>query len=492
MLGVIGFLRDMSKNYFYNLLLSVVNVLFPVLSFPYASRILGPEGIGKVQFILTFAQYFALIAAIGIPIYGIKEIAKCKNDIYKRSIVFSELVTIYFLSSLILSAIYLGVILWFPFFDVDQEVYQIAVLIVFLGFSSIDWFYSGMEDFKNIALRSMLVKIISVLLLYWLVKDRNDYSYYLYIMIFSLLGNNILSLVLIGNRAKLVFTNLNLLRHLNPLLYIFSTTLAVSMYTVLDTTLLGFLSDEKAVGLYTAAVKLTKLTLPFVTSLGVILIPKIASGFADHNWIEVQKRLSQSFNFVIFFSVPIALGLFMLAPEFITIFSGADFIAATPSMRVLSLLPLIIGFGHFFLFLILVPGGKNREMIFSVLGGVITGLVLNAILIPAYKEFGSSVANVCSELVVTLFYFYFIQKHYKFVYDWIMIIRAIFCSVLFIPLIMLIRMVDLNMLISLAISIVLCTLLYISMQWLLYKNYFVLKVAEYIKGRLAFNDLLKS
>ena len=176
----------------------------------------------------------------------------------------------------------------------------------------------------------------------------------------------------------------------------------------------------------------------------------------------------------------------MLAPEFITIFSGTEFIGATPSMQILSLLPLVIGFGHFFLFLILVPGGKNKEMVFSVIGGVITGLLLNIILVPVFKEIGSSIANVCSELVVTSLYYYYVQKHYKFKYEWIMVIRAIICSVLFIPLVMLIRSLEINMLTSLFFSIILCAMVYMAMQWYLYKNYFVLQVGEFVKAKLAF------
>lgn len=481
----------MTKNYFYNLLLSVVNILFPVLSFPYASRILGPEGIGKVQFILTFAQYFALIASFGIPIYGIKEIARCKNDLTKRSAVFSELIIIYFLSSLFLSLFYLAVIFWFPYFKFDKAVYLSAVLIVLLGFSSIDWLYAGMEEFKSIALRSILIKVISLGLLYWLVNNRSDYSNYLYIMIFSFLGNNIISFILIGDKVKLLFTNLNLKKHLNSLFFIFTTTLAVSMYTVLDTVLLGFLSNEAAVGFYTAAVKLTKLTLPFITSVGVIMIPRISAEFSVNNWDEIQKLLSKSFRFIIFFSIPIGFGLFMLAPEFITIFSGNEFIEASLSMRILSLLPLVIGFGHFFLFLILVPGGKNKEMVFCVIGGVITGLSLNFILVPSYREIGSSVANVLSEMVVTALYYYYVQKHYKFKYDWIMIIRAVVCSLLFIPIVMLIRASEMNMIGSLFFSVITCTVVYIAMQWYIYKNDLVLEITGMIKSKLVFKTAIK-
>jgi O-antigen/teichoic acid export membrane protein len=476
----------MIKNYFYNLLLTLANLLFPIISFPYVSHIIGPGGIGKVQFVLSFAQYFGLIASIGIPTYGLKEIARFKNNIEGRSKVFSELIAIYLLTSVCLSLIYFVVIFLFPYFKADRDMYLAASLMVMLGFSHIEWFYSGMEEFKSIAMRSVLFKVLGLIFLFLLVKERADFKFYLYIMMFSFLGNNLLSFILIFGKIKPIFSGLELRRHLTPLLLILGTTLAVSMYTDLDTVLLGFLSDSNTVGLYTAAVKLSKITLPFVTSMGVILIPKVAKDFSENNLIEVQLSLNQTFRFLVFFSVPIVFGLGLLAPEFIALFSGEEFLPAINSMRILSLLPIIIGFGHFFLFLVLIPSGRNREMLFCVLGGLATSLILNVLLIPYFQEVGSSVANICSEVMVTTLYFYIIRKYFNFVYDWQLFIKAFISSLIFFPIIWFVRELNIHLVFTLIISTVGCAMAYVLIQLSIFRNNFVFDILNFV--RLKFGE----
>lgn len=474
----------MAKNYFYNLLLTLANLLFPVLSFPYVSRVLGPEGIGQVQFVFSFAQYFALIASLGIPVYGMQQIAKHKDDFTGRSKVFSELIAIYLLSTLCLFLLYIGVICTIPYFSPDLEMYLAASAMVLLGFSYIDWLFTGMEEFQSIAIRAVLFKIIGLALLYFFVRDREDFRIYLYIMMFSFLGNNILSFFLVRGKVKLIFSGLQLKQHIVPLFFILGTSLASSMYTDMDTVLLGFLSNDRTVGLYTAAVKLSKITIPFVTSMTVILMPKVSKSFADRDLDQVQESIHQAFSFLMFFAVPMCLGLALLAPEFIALFSGNEFLPATNSMRLLSLLPVIIGVGHFFLYMILVPAGKNREMFFCVLGGVLMSLLLNILLIPSLQEVGSSIANVCAEVAVTVLYVYFIRQYFSFKYDWALLFKALLSALVFVPVVWLIRDLSLPLVFMLITSILGCGISYLGIQLLLFKNHVIFDILVFIKQKL--------
>ncbi len=474
----------MARNYLYNLLLTVANILFPILSFPYAAHVLGPEGIGKAQFVFTFAQYFAVFAALGIPTYGLTEIARKRDDPAGRSAVFSELTVIYFLSSLVLVLIYFGVISYVPFFSGDRGLYLAGGLFVFLSFSSIDWLYSGLEEFKVIALRSIAIKVISLILLFILVREDTDYHYYLYIMMFSYLGNNLLSFLLVKSRVKVLLKGLNLRRHLKPLWLIFAATLASSMYTLMDTVLIGFLSDEKAVGLYTAAVKLVKIALPVITSMGVILIPRITKAFSGNDLEAAQGFIDQTSQFVSFFAIPVGAGLVILAPEFIHVFSGDKFLPAVFSMQILALLPLIIGFGHLFLLLILIPAGRNREMLYAVLGGMISGLVLNFLLVPHLREVGASVANVTSEIIVTGLYLYFIRRHFSFRFHWSLLLKASVCVLPFLPIVWLVRSIEMNSYIALFVSICSCSMLYFILQWTFFKSRVVEDMLRFVKAKL--------
>ena len=322
----------MKKNYLYNLILSVSNILFPILSFPYASRILGPIGIGKVQLSTTLAQYFGLIAALGIPIYGIQEIAKYRHNKEQLSKVFSELFGIYFLNSIAVAILYFVIINIFPFFHQNYAMYIYAGVIVLFAFTTLDWVYAGLEQYRIITIRSIIIKAIALLLLYLLVHDSGDAIYFLIITIFSMMGNNLISLYFIRKQAKIRFRNLEFKKHLKPLFYIFATTMAASIYTYLDILLLGFLSTETAVGYYTAAIKLTKIAIPFITAAGFVLIPKFAIQSYNNNEQSIQALLEKSWHYIVFFSVPISIGLFSLAKEFILVFSGDEFTQAIPTM----------------------------------------------------------------------------------------------------------------------------------------------------------------
>jgi O-antigen/teichoic acid export membrane protein len=401
-------LSTTKRNYVFNLLLTGFNILFPVISFPYAAKILGPVGIGKVQFILSFTQYFALIAALGIPIYGVRVISQAAHDsklLYKN---LGELLSIHIVCSIIISIIYFATIISFSFFSTDKSLYFLSALIILMGFTSIDWYFSGIENFKLIAIRSVSIKVVSLICLFLFVKVKSDYTIYLAISLFSILGNNIINIISVRKHITIAYRGTK--KHLKPLMYTFGTTVATSMYTMLDTILIGFFADERSVGLYSASIKLTKISIPFIISAATVLMPRISKLFGASDYISLNLVLNKSFNFIVTTASPICIALIFLAPELIYVFSGTQFNEAVLTMQILSPLSLIIGLGYFWGFQILIPAGKEREMLISVIIGMVINLSLNCIMIPIYKQNGAAVANVISELMVTLAYMYFCLK----------------------------------------------------------------------------------
>lgn len=470
------------KNYIFNLLLTGFNILFPVISFPYVAKVLGPVGIGKVQFILSFSQYFALIAALGIPIYGVRIISQ---SVHNRQLLYKnlgELLSIHIICSIIVTVGYVITVVSFSFFGNDRSLYLLSGLIILMGFTSIDWYFTGIENFKLIAVRSVAIKVVALISLYLFVKTKTDYSIYLAISLFAILGNNIINIVSIGKFIKL--THKGTKRHLKPLMYTFGTTMATSMYTMLDTVLIGFFADEKAVGYYSASIKLTKISIPFIISSAQVLMPRIAKLFAANDFGALSVMLNKSFGFIVILASPVCIGLLFLAPELIYVFSGTQFNDAILTMQILSPLALIIGLGYFWGFQILIPAGKEREMLISVIIGMVCNLSLNVILIPLYKQNGAAVANIISELVVTMAYMYFCFKVISFKIAHRPLLFNLLATIPFIGVVLLCRYFNLNTWYLLIISSVAFGVTYVVIQVKLIKNSFVNElIAEYLLKR---------
>lgn len=470
------------KNYIFNLILTGFNILFPVISFPYAAKILGPVGIGKVQFIVSFTQYFALIAALGIPIYGIRLISQSTHDtklLYKN---LGEVLYIHIVCSVLISAVYILTVYSFSFFAFDRSLYLMAGLIILMGFTSIDWYFSGIENFKLIAIRSVAIKAISLVFLYLFVKVKADYNIYLAITLFSILGNNIINIYSIRKYITLSANGIG--KHFKPLLYTFGTTVATSMYTMLDTILIGFFADERSVGLYSASIKLTKISIPLIISSATVLMPRISKLFGAEDFDALKTILNKSFSFIVITAIPICIGLMFLAPELIYVFSGVQFKDSVLAMQILSPLTLIIGLGYFWGFQILIPARKEREMLISVTIGMIVNLSLNCLIIPVFKQNGAAVANVISELIVTAGYMYFCLKVIPFSISHKPIFNNLLSCVPFIVAVILLKTLHINVYLFLLISIVVFFGTYFFVQIKLLKNSIIKElIAQYMVKR---------
>lgn len=472
----------MKKNFLFNLLLSFSNILFPIISFPYVARVLGPEGIGKVQFVFSYAQYFSLFAALGIPVYGIKEIAKHRDHPEKIRAAFLSISTIFFITSLFATLLYLTSVLSLPFFKEHQQMYLLAGVMVFLSFTYTDWYYAGREDFKIIAIRSMIVKAIALCLLYTLVKNTQDLYAYLAVLIFTIIGNQVYGFILVFVKHKHSVASLDVRSHIKPLLFIFGATAASSIYTIWDTILLGFLSNATAVGFYTASIKIVKLLLPFVTSVGAVAIPSLAHKFANNKLEEVKSTIHHSFYFIVFITIPMAIGIYVLAPELMIIFSGAAFNDSVIPMQILSLLPLLVGFGYLFAFQILIPAEKNKEVFIAMLAGLFISVLFNILLVPKFLQIGAAIATIATEIGVTVIYFYFTKKHFQFQYPWAFLFQSLLAAITFIPVVFGIRYLSSNIYIVAFSSMLICTLLYGVAHIFVFKNFFLLK---YLRNKKA-------
>jgi O-antigen/teichoic acid export membrane protein len=472
------------KNYIYNLTLTLSNILFPIITIPYVSRILGPEGMGKIQFVNSFSQYFILIAALGIPVYGTREIAKIKSQKKELSQLFTSLILINFLTVFFISIVYFMIIFSFKNFDNERKLFFAASMIIILSFANIDWFYSGLEKYKFIAIRSIVVKLIFAVILFFFVKTNNDVLNYLYILVASSVLNNLINIFLSRkyiNFYKLTFPNL--LKHIKPLVLIFSSIFVASMYSTIDTLILGILKGYKDVGFYSAASRITKMTIPILTSMSIVLLPMLAVAFKERNFEQLKNVSKKSIDFVLLIGIPMSLGLYVLSPELIRLFSGNNFDPAIMSMKILSPLVVVIGLSTIFAVQILTPASLDLEVSASVLFGLLLSLVLNFFLIPKMGFIGASISNILSEILVMILFYFQTKKVVNNIFDLKNALKYFFISLFFFPIVYVFRSFTNQNFIIVFCSIISCSIWYLLMQYFFLKNNFIHDQLKKIKKR---------
>lgn len=485
-------MSSIQKNFFYNTIHSITQVLFPLIIFSYVARVIEPIGIGKVAFVESICRYAILIAALGIPIYGVREVAKLKEDKIKLSKLCSELITIHFISSLLISFVYLIMVSTTSKLSDHLNFYLIGLVMIFSNIFSIEWYFQGIGDFKFITIRTLIVRIVMTILVFFMVtKPEHSFNFFL-LTVFTNLIISIINLWHANKQLaiKLTFQIKNLKQHFKPLLLIFSTTISISIYVLLDTIMLGFLSDEKAVGFYSMALKISKIPMLFVGAIGLVLIPQLSFSFSNKDYGRFNMLIAKSINFVITFSFPIIFYIVSVSDELIHVFAGEQFLGASLSLKILSTLVLLIGLSNIFGMQILTPMGKDKYLTYSVVFGTVFSLSLNYILIPIYQEIGAVITNVITEIIVTGMTFYFASKFIKLDLKYTFIIKSFLFSIPFYFFSSLISKFTINNITILIGTTVLAGFYFLIMQFYLLKNDIIIDLKNNLKQKIWPNTII--
>lgn len=477
-------------NLFYNIILSGTQILFPIVTFPYASRILGPDGVGLVSFAESICRYFLLLAALGIPIYGVREISKARNNKQNVSKLFSEIFFLHVITTVFVAILYIICIAFIPKMQINYDLFIWGILMIVFNLFTVEWLFMGYEDFKFVTIRSLIIRVLAVVYLFYYVKNPEDYVKYFLLTVFTTVANGLVNLFFSYKLVKLDFnfSTLNLKKHLRPLLLIFSTTVAISIYILMDTILLGFLSTDTAVGYYTAALKMNKITLLVVGALGTVLIPKLSEIVSKQDDVEFSRLISQSLNFVLTITVPVTIAIVMLSPEIIYLFSGKGFDQAILTMRILSPITLFIGLSNVFGLQILTPLSKDKELMISVIIGTFVSLLLNFILIPRFNENGAAISNVIAELTVMTLTYFKAKKYIKISLPSELIFKNIIFAVPYFCIILLFKLIFSESLMIIVFSFSISLIYFTFSQCYLIKNPLVLNIVKSLNSKYLKND----
>jgi len=404
------------KNIFYNVLLALSQVLFPLITFPYIARVLGPENIGLYNFSESYARYFALVAALGISVYGVREIAKKQANPKGLAFTFVELFFINLIATCFLSVVYIGTILEVDKLAAYPELFYWSFLFFFLQVFVLEWFFTGINQFKFIAVRFFFIRLLFVVALFVFIKKSGDYVLYMkmQVMLNFFLGLiNFIYLRKFVDFKLLQFSQLNLKQHLKPLFILFLTIFSISIYLHFDTVLLGMLADNESVGYYSASLKLVKIIIAVLAAITAAMFPTMVKLFEQGAMDEFKKMLQEAYELVISIGIPTAILVCLLAPEIVYLLFGSNFNLAVLPLRITTPLIIIVSLSTIYGFQILSVHAKDKQILLAAIAGMVFSLALSFLIIPIYKQNGAAVTILLTEALVLSVFIYFSRKIIK-------------------------------------------------------------------------------
>ena len=401
--------KSITKNYIYNLTYQVLTLILPLITTPYLSRVLGATPIGIYSYTYSIVSYFLLFGALGVALYGQREIAYVNADKEKRKKVFWEIVSCRFVT------MFIAMIVYYVFFmrTGDYKVYyRIWFMELIATAFDISWFFQGLEDFKKTVIRNVIVRIVSVTLIFILVKKPEDLIKYITIYaIADLVGNLSLWLYLPKYFKGVKIEKIKTFAHLPAIILLFIPQIANQVYNLLDKTMIGrIITDKSEVGFYEQGQKVIRVLLTLVTSLGIVMIPRMASTFASGDKEKIVEYMKKSFKFVFFLAFPIVFGLISVSASFVPIFFGPGYEKVIILLNVISPTIILTGMANVIGTQYLLPTKRQKEYTTTIVIGLVINFILNYILINLYNSIGASIATVVSELVVVIAQMYVIRK----------------------------------------------------------------------------------
>ena len=388
-------------NFLMNILLKMSSMIFPLITFPYISRVLMADGCGQVQLATSFISYFTLLSQLGIPTYGIRACAIVRDNRMALTRTVHELMVIQLVMTAVSYSIFFVLLQSLPRIAQEKTLYLITSATVFLGMLGMEWLFQAMEQYTYITMRSLLFKVLSVVAMFALVHAREDYLVYAGISVFASAGSNVMNLTQLRKYVALKpVGGYDVKRHIRPVLIFFALSCAATIYTSLDSVMLGFMTTDADVGYYSAAVKIKNILVNIVAALGTVLLPRVSYYFEQNKLDEFWAVIKKALSFVVLVALPLTVYFMIFAGNGISFLSGSGYEKAVIPMVVIMPTVLLIGLTNIMGIQLLVPTGRETVVMYSTIVGAVVDLIVNLILIPPLKATGAAIGTLIAELAV--------------------------------------------------------------------------------------------
>ena len=469
--------KSLAINAAFNSIHKVINLIFPIVSSIYVSHILLASGIGRIGIAQNMVQYFVVIAPLGIPNYGTREIAKVRDNLSKTNKLFTELSLINFISTCICLLFYYTSILSVGRFASERLLYIVCGIPIICNLFNIEWFFQGQEEYVYISIRNIIVKLISLVLILVFVRDSSDYNIYALIYACGLGANHVFNVIRLRRfNLKLDFSKLNIRRHLRPITILLCSTIAIELYTLLDTTMLGVMTSEEVVGYYANSIKLNKIVVGLIAAIAGVLLPRLSYYHKNGLQKKCSELVSTITNLMIFLVLPAATGIFLLADNIVPLFFGKSFLPAVLTTRIGVGIVLVLGFSNLFGTQVLLTYDKEKILLLATILGASSNMCMNALLIPRLQQNGAIIASVVSETLVTIITYIAAKKYLTISIDLFACVKSVIGCAIMSGGIILVKQFEYGYLFTTFISIFIGVIIYIGVN-IIFKNsnlYFLL------------------
>lgn len=389
--------KSLVKNSIYYIVYRLINVIYPLITATYVSRVLEPSGVGEVSLAQTVVIFLVACASLGIPNYGVREVSRAESA-DKLNRLFSELFLINIFSTAIVSILYYGVV-HFADLGINRILYYIEGIILLLNVINVDWFYQGIENFRYIAIRSCIVKIISVFAIFSFVKTKNDICIYALIFALAYAGNYLFNIINLRKYIRFTVKGIKPQIHLASVAILAITYISNEIYVTVDSVMLGIFSVSSEVGYYSNAMKVIKILINVFTAAGVALLPRLSVLKSEGKIERINSITNQAIRLLLLLILPSMIGMILVSKELVVVLFGSKFGPASSILAVLSLLIVLRTISNLFL-QILISNNKDENTSIIYLTAMIGNVGMNFFLIQHSGAVGAAIASVISEFYI--------------------------------------------------------------------------------------------
>lgn len=476
--------KSIKLNFMVNIFLNGSAYILPLLTKPYVSRILHAEGMGKVSFATSLISYFTMFAMLGVPTYGIRACARVRDSKDELQKTVQEIFLMNLILSIFVYIAFAGMLFFVPQVQGKKALLLVMSCSIILNVIGMEWFYRGTEEYVALAIRSLIFKVIAILLIFALVRSEADYIIYGFCTVIASFGSNIVNFIFVAKKTKFKPVSLkNIQRHLKPTLVFFAMSVATTIYTNLDVVMLEFMTTDAQVGYYDATLTIKLILIGAVSSLGAVMLPRV-SYYIEKNlynkFIEVSKR---AFNCILLMAIPLVVYFFTFSEEVIMLMSGKGFEGAILPMKILIPTILFIGLTNISGIQMLVPLGKEKIVLYSEIGGAIVDLCINLVLIPKMGAFGAAIGTLIAEIVVLLIQFLSLRIELKEIFKYIEWWKILICGLIAVIPSVFIRETGIQLFIKLVVSVMIYFGVYFIMLFVVREKEFM-SLIENVKSLL--------